>query len=72
MTPEKQKLLDRCQDQLLELQIELIGMSALFKNMADCELTSDELHGVGISLEKMAKTISRSLGRLSLMMPPEG
>jgi hypothetical protein len=65
-TDQRRKLLDKCQDQLLELQIELIGYSALFKNMADCELTADELHGVGLSLEKMAKGISVNLHRLSL------
>jgi hypothetical protein len=67
----KEKIFDQCQDQLLELQIELIGYSALFKNMSDCELTADELHGVGISLEKMAKGISHNLHQLAVAINSE-
>jgi hypothetical protein len=65
MTADERKILDKCQQHLLDLQIELFGYSALFKNMSDCELTADELHGMGLSLEKMAREISVNLDRLS-------
>ncbi|HEY8272595.1 MAG TPA: hypothetical protein VIG33_17005 [Pseudobdellovibrionaceae bacterium] len=65
LASEGQMLMGQSQSELFQLQIELSGLSALFKNMGDCELTSDELHGIGLSLERIAERVSASLSGLS-------
>lgn len=62
-------LLGKCQTQLLQSRIELSGLSALFKNMGDCEFSADELHGIGISLDRIANQVEASLSDLSLATP---
>ncbi len=63
--PKNKALISQSESQLLQLQIELSGLSALFKNMGDCEFTSDELHGIGLSLEGIAVRVLASLSGLS-------
>lgn len=62
-------LLGKCQTQLLQSRIELSGLSALFKNMDDCEFSADELHGIGISLDRIAYQVEASLADLSSATP---
>jgi hypothetical protein len=71
ISEHESSLVGTCQSQLLQSQIELSGLSALFKNMGDCEFTSDELHGIGISLDRIAEQMSVSLSNLSKASTPD-
>jgi len=63
-------LLGKCQTELLQSRIELSGLSALFKNMGDSEFTADELHGIGLSLDRIADQVETSLTNLSAATSP--
>lgn len=65
LAPGGKKLFTQCQLKLSQLQIEMTGLGALFKNMEDCELSSEELQGLGLTLERMSKRLSKNLTELS-------
>ena len=65
LAPGGKKLLTHCQLKLSQLQIEMLGLGALFKNMGDSDLSSEELQGIGITLDRMAKRLSKNLAEIS-------
>lgn len=65
LAPGGRDLIDRCQTRLSDLHYELHGIGALFKTAQDCELSADELYGIGIVLEKVSRRLSKLSDRLS-------
>ena len=54
------------QNQLLDLHFELNAFGFLFSNLKNCELSEDDLYGMGIIFSKMAKRVSKLSEDLNL------
>jgi hypothetical protein len=58
-------IIDKCQIKIWESQSQLRGVGALLKNMGECELSPDELYGVGVVLERISKRLCKISDKLS-------
>jgi hypothetical protein len=71
LTPNGVAVLDQCQTQLWKIKSELCGFCGLFRNMANCDFSSEEFMGIGMSLERLCKRIERTSDNLSLIIRRE-
>ncbi len=57
---------DLVQSRLLDLHFELSAYGFLFSNLKNCELCEDDLYGMGVVFNKMAKRVSKISEEISL------
>lgn len=55
----KKALISECQTRVFKIHLELLGYSALFRNVNSSEFKVEELYGVSLFLERQAKRLER-------------
>ena len=55
------KIVDQCQIKTWELQLEVLALSFMIRNMKACEFQDEDLYGLSLILERLSK----SLGKVS-------
>ena len=66
LAPGGKDIVDKCQERVWDLHVELSGYGALFRNLNNCDFSVDELYGVSLVLMRTSKrlgNISDLLGR---------
>lgn len=61
LAPGGKEIVDKCQERVWHLHIELSGYGALFRNLNNCDFSVDELYGVSLVLMR----VSKRLGKIS-------
>ena len=61
LAPGGRDIVDKCQQRVYHLHIELSGYGALFRNLNNCDFSVEELYGVSLVLMR----ISKRLGKIS-------
>jgi hypothetical protein len=57
LAPGGHDQLDKCQERLWELHIEMAGYGALFRNLTNTDFSVDELYGVSLVLMRVSKRL---------------
>lgn len=68
LAPGGRDAVDKCQERIWDLHIELAGYGALFRNLNNCDFSVDELYGVSLVLMRVSKRLGKIhelLGRVS-------
>jgi len=54
------------QKKLLEMHFELKSLGFVFSNLRNCEVSEDDLHGIGLSIKRLSRRILRISKDLSM------
>jgi hypothetical protein len=60
-----QEIINECQESLSDTYFELHSYGFVFSNLKNCEVSDDDLYGMGLVFNKMAKRISNLSARMS-------
>lgn len=69
LAPGGRDLVDKCQERVSDLHIEIAGYGALFRNLNSCDFSVDELYGISLVLMRVSKRLGRIhdlLGRITI------
>lgn len=64
-SPRVQEIISECQESLSDTYFELHSYGFVFSNLKNCEVSADDLYGMGLVFNKMAKRISNLSARMS-------
>ncbi len=59
LAPGGRDIVDKCQQRVYNLHIELSGYGALFRNLNNCDFSVDELYGVSLVLMRISKRLRK-------------
>lgn len=59
LAPGGRELIDKFQTSTWKLSLELLTISALFRNMSSSELNDEEFYGLGLILERLGKRLGK-------------
>lgn len=72
LAPGGRDRLDKCVNRLWDLRTELTSYGILFRHLGnDCAMEGDDLYGIGVSLERTARRITKISNQLSKVMVSE-
>lgn len=75
LAPGGRDAVDKSQERIWDLQIELAGYGALFRNLNNCDFSVDELYGVSLVLMRVSKRLGKIhelLGRATVETKNQG
>jgi hypothetical protein len=64
LAPGGREIVNTCHSRIFDLQAELSGLGALFKNSSNCDLSAEELYGIGVLIDRASRRLSRVSSRL--------
>lgn len=59
LAPGGRDAVDKSQERIWDLHIELAGYGALFRNLNNCDFSVDELYGVSLVLMRVSKRLGK-------------
>lgn len=75
LAPGGRDAVDKSQERIWDLHIELAGYGALFRNLNNCDFSVDELYGVSLVLMRVSKRLGKIhelLGRATVETEKQG
>ena len=59
LAPGGREIVNRCQVGAWDASLEIRALASLFRNLQSCEVKEDELYGMGLILERIARKLSK-------------
>jgi hypothetical protein len=59
LAPGGREILDKCQSRTWHIQLEILALSSLFRNMNSFEVKDNELYGLSLMLERIGKRLGK-------------
>lgn len=75
LAPGGRDAVDKSQERIWDLRIELTSIGALFRNLNNCDFSVDELYGMSLLLMRVSKRLGKIhelLGRATIEVKTEG
>lgn len=75
LAPGGREAVDKCQQQVYALHLEIAAQGAFFRNLNNCDFSLDELYGVSLTLIRISKRLGKIhdlLGRVTVESKKQG